>query len=257
MEQKITIFESNLTDGVMSRNKKFYQEGTSEEKIDQIFLQTRLNLGKKYGFDGKKVFQAKQKTATNGIVYPDGKYIALTENNMHKEDYWYEPLPADILIISNKYKNIVVGNQCADCPIIIAEDRKKGVTALSHCGAAYIDRLLPYQTIEALKKEYNSNSEDIYVYISSNAKKDHFIYDTYPVWAKNKEVWQDCIETYDNKYRIDMEKAILKQLEKQNITNITINPRDTITDENLASHYCEIRGNKNKTGQNFVGFYYH
>ena len=145
---------------------------------------------------------------------------------------------------------------CADCPIVIAEDRKKGVTALAHCGAAYIDRNLPSQIIEALQKEYKSNVDDIYVYISSGAKKENFIYDTYPHWATNKEVWKDCIEEENDKYKIDMYKAILKQLTDKQIKHIEINKIDTITNKDYASHYCRIRGNVEKSGQNFVGFYY-
>ena len=159
-------------------------------------------------------------------------------------------------MINNKYKGIVIGNMCADCPIVIAEDRKKGVTALAHCGAAYIDRNLPYQIIESLKKEYSSNSEDIYVYISSGAKKENFIYDTYPHWAKNDDVWIGCIDKKDNKYQIDMYKAIINQLKKQEIKNIEISEIDTITNQDYASHYCRIRGQENKSGQNFVGFFY-
>ena len=66
---------------------------------------------------------------------------------MTKDDYYDENIYCDILIISNKYPNVIVGNQSADCPIIIAEDRKLGVTALAHCGGSYVDYKLPVKTI--------------------------------------------------------------------------------------------------------------
>ncbi len=256
MKSQIKIFEANKKDGVMSRNKIFYNDELTQDEINEIFKQTRIKLGKKYGFNGLKMIQAVQKTELNKVEYPDGKYINITEKELTKDDYWYLNLEADILIISNKYKGIVVGNMCADCPIVIAEDRKKGVTALAHCGAAYINRKLPSQIIESLQKEYKSTIDDIYVYISSGAKKEKFIYDTYPHWATNKEVWKDCIEKTNSKYRIDMYKAILKQLEDKQIKNIRINKNDTITNIDYASHYSRIRGNEKKSGQNFVGFYY-
>ena len=186
MKSQIKIFEANKKDGVMSRNKIFYKYGLTQEEVNEIFKETRIKLGKKYGFDGLKIIQAVQKNNLNKVNYPDGKYINIKEKNLTKDDYWYLNLEADILIISNEYKGIVVGNMCADCPIVIAEDRRKGVTALAHCGAAYIDRNLPSQIIESLQKEYKSNVDDIYVYISSGAKKENFIYDTYPHWAINK-----------------------------------------------------------------------
>lgn len=256
MKSEIKIFESNLQDGIMCRNKKFYSDKLTQEEIDEIFKETRISLGKKYKFNGLKIIQPVQKTENNNVEYPDGKYVIINDNHLKKDDLWYERIETDIIIIEKKYKNIVIGNQCADCPIIIAEDRRRGVTALAHCGAAYIDRLLPKMVIESLEKSFNSKPSDIYVYISSFAKKDKFIYDTYPRWAKNKNVWDGCIDNIDSKYRIDMEKAILKQLAEKNIKNIKINEIDTITNPNYASHYCEIRGNKAKQGQNFVGFFY-
>ena len=123
---------------------------------------------------------------------------------MTKEDYWSEELPADILIISNKYKNIIVGNQMSDCPILIAEDRRLGVTALAHCGASYINRNLPIQTIMALENEYHSNLNDIYVYIGSCIKTESYVYDSYPPWPTNKEVWKDCIKKEQSLYKIDL-----------------------------------------------------
>lgn len=256
MESKIKIFETGIADGIMSRNKKFYKEGTSEEEIDRLFLHVRTEIGKKYGFDGKKMFQALQKTDSNKIEYSDGKYHIINDHDINNDDLWYVEIPSDILIISEKYKNIVVGNQMADCPILIIEDRNKGVTALSHCGAPYINRKLPYQTAEALIKEYNSNPEDLYVYIGSNSKKESYIYDRYPMWATNKEVWDEHIMENNNYYYIDMEGAMVKQLRSLGIKNIEISKIDTVIDNRYYSHSAFSKGNENKKGQNFVGFFY-
>ncbi len=256
METQITIFESGISDGIMSRNKKFYSNDMTQAEINQKFLETRIQLGKKYGFDGHKIFQALQKTETNNINYPDGKYIVLNEQNMELDDYWYEQLPADILIISNKFKKIVVGNQMADCPVIIVEDRKLGVTALSHCGSIYINRKLPAQTVQALQKEYNSNLDDIYIYIGSCAKKESYVYDKYPSWATNSDVWQKHITKRDNKYYIDITSAIVNQLKEIGVKNINVSNKDTITNDTFYSHRGASLGNESKLGQNFVGFFY-
>lgn len=256
MKSKITIFESNIEDGIMSRNKKFYPSTLTQDQIDEKFLQTRLKLGDKYNFNGKKIFQAAQKTETNNIKYKDGQYIVISDKNLKKDDYWYEELPADILIITKEYPNIVVGNQMADCPILIAEDRKLGVTALAHCGVSYIDRELPKQVIEALEYEYNSNLSDIYVYIGSCAKKETYIYETYPRWAINKKVWESYIIEDNNKYHIDITGAIINQLKNKGITNIRVSPNDTISDKKIYSHYAAVNNIPKAIGQNFVGFYY-
>ena len=175
---------------------------------------------------------------------------------MTKDDYYEEDLQADILVISKEYPNIIVGNPQADCPIIICEDRKKGYTALSHCGAPYIDRCLPIDALTALQDCCDSNIDDIYVYIGSCIHKESYIYDRYPKWAKNKSVWENYIKEKDNNYYIDLVGAILKQLETIGITHIEISPINTATDSNYYSHAEEARGNQKEGGQNFVGFYY-
>lgn len=257
MKSKITIFESGIADGIMSRNKKFYEEDTTIEEINEMFLKVRNNLGKKYGFNGKKIFQALQKNATNGVKYNDGTYHVINEEDINNDDLWFVEIPADILIISEKYKNIVVGNQMADCPVLIIEDRHLGVTALSHCGAPYINRNLPIQTAEALIKEFNSNPGNLYVYIGSNAKKESYIYDKYPTWATEKDVWENfIIKNNNNEFNIDMDGAIINQLESIGINNITISPKDTITNKEYYSHSASSKGNIRKKGQNFVGFFY-
>lgn len=256
MKSQIKIFETGIQDGIVSRNKKFYNNIENQEKINDIFLKVRQEIGRKIGFKGEKMFQASQKTSQNNDLYPDGKYIVITEENMMQEDYWYEQLPADILIISNKYKNIVVGNQMADCPVLIVEDRKLGVTALSHCGASYIDRYLPVDTIKALQKEYSSQLEDIYVYIGSCIKKDSYTYDCYPKWATNKDVWKEAITKKNDIYYIDLIKAITNQLNNIGIKNIEISPYDTATNPRFYSNAAASKGKKEKFGQNFVGFFY-
>lgn len=256
MESQIKIFETGTIDGMMTRNKKFYDESFSQEKINSIFYKTRQNIGKKYNFKGEKMLQANQKNNFNNVNYTDGKYVVIGDAHLKKNDYWYENIEADILIISNKYKNIVVGNQMADCPIVIVEDRKIGVTALAHCGASYIDRKLPIQIIESLQKEFNSEIDNLYVYISSCIKKNSYIYDKYPLWAKNDQVWKNAIIKEKNDYHIDLVTAILEQLEIKNIKNIEISPHDTATNPYFYSHFASYKGNKAKYGQNFVGFSY-
>lgn len=254
-ESKIFIFETGIEDGVFSENKKFYPSYFTKSDIRKQFLLTKKKIAEKYNFNEKKVFQAYQKTDKNKLNYEDGKYTVITEE-LIKDDCWYNLIPTDIFILTKATKGIVLGNQMADCPILIVEDREKDVTALSHCGASYIDRKLPAATIEALIKEYNSNIEDLYVYVGSCAKKENYIYDKYPLWATDKELWKDCIIEKEDGFHIDMNKAIRKQLENKGIKHIEESPIDTITSDKYYSHRASAMGQKEKLGQNFVGFYY-
>ena len=122
--------------------------------------------------------------------------------------------------------------------------------------ARYINRRLPKQTIEALKKEYNSKMEDIYVYVGSCAKKESYIYKTYPEWATNKHIWYEAIHKEKDGYHIDMIKAIKQQLKEIGIKHLEISPNDTITHKNYYSHAGYTRGKRTENGQNIVGFFY-
>ena len=205
-ESKIFIFETGIKDGVFSENKKFYPSYFTKNDIRKQFLQTKKKISEKYNFNDKKIFQAYQKTENNKLDYENGKYIVITDD-LIKEDCWYNLIPTDIFILSKKVKDVVLGNQMADCPILIVEDREKEVTALSHCGASYINRMLPVDTVKALIKEFNSNIDDLYVYVGSCAKKENYIYDKYPFWATDEKVWKG-LATYtgiqEDKSRIFM-----------------------------------------------------
>ena len=72
METRIKIFETNKQDGVLCRNKKFYDKDLSEDTIKQIFKETRHKLGLKNGFKGEKMFQANQKSPDKSDLYEDG-----------------------------------------------------------------------------------------------------------------------------------------------------------------------------------------
>ena len=253
--KKLVIFETNNKDGIMSRSKKFYPDTYSEEDIKQDFLKVRQKVGEKYGFSGLKILQPAQKDVETNLDYPDGTYKRIDGTCLLKEDLWYETIPADILVIDSNYQNIVIGHRAADCPVIIAEDRKKQVVAVSHSGALQINRKVPMYTISALQKEAGSNLNDIYVYIGSCIKKSSYVYDRYPNWATNASVWENCIEKKDNLYHIDLVTAIINQL---NIPkeHITISPVDTYKNPDYYSHLSEVKKESKPIGQNFIGAFY-
>ena len=254
-ESKIVIFEGNKEDGIFSKSPKFYDDKFNENDINKELKAARIRLGNKYKFNGLKMLQVTQKMEDNDD-YQDNKCIIVTEKHLKKEDYFDEEIKADILIISRKYKGVVLCHRMADCPILIAEDRKKEVTAITHCNLYHINRELPKELIKSLIKKFNSKPKDIYLYIGSHIHKENYIYDKYPPKATNKVVWKEAIEKIENDYHIDLIKAITNQLNEYNLAEIKISPIDTYSDDRYASHCAVCRGNKNKLGQNIIGFYY-
>lgn len=253
--KKLIIFETNNKDGIMSKSKKFYPASYTEREIDEEFKKTRIKIGKKYNIDGLKILQPAQKDVEQNVTYPDGTYKRIDNSYLIPKDLWNEKIPADILMIDSNYPNIVIGHRMADCPVIIAEDRKKHIVAISHCGALQINRKVPMYTIKALQTEVKSNPYDIFVYIGSCIKKESYVYDCYPNWATNDLVWKDCIEKKGSLYHIDLVTAIINQL-KIPKENIKISHIDTYKDPNYYSHLAEVKKESKPIGQNFVGAYY-
>jgi copper oxidase (laccase) domain-containing protein len=255
MKTQIQIFEGNQEQGIFSSAKKFYKEDTTEEEIFNSIKEARIKLGKKYNFDGLKMFQVTQKMSDSDI-YPDNKTIIIDESYMQKEDYFTEKLLADILIISNKYKKVALSHRMADCPVLILEDRKKGFTAIAHCGIYHINRGLPKALIKSMIFNCNSEPKDLYLYIGSYIHKESYIYDRYPKIATNKSIWKDAIEEQEDGYHIDLLKAIKNQIQEYDLGDIIVSNINTATTNNYASHYAANHGNNSKLGQNIVGFYY-
>ncbi|MBQ6477207.1 MAG: laccase domain-containing protein [Bacilli bacterium] len=254
MESQIVIFEANNNEGYFSKNEKFYPIKT-KKYIENKFLETRKNMGKHFGFNYLKMFEVRQKMQDNDD-YPDNKYVVLDDTHMQKEDFLDEEVHADILIISNKYPGIAVGHRQADCPVLILEDRKKGITAICHTNTIHINRELPKYLVKTMIDDFNSKASNLYLYIGSCVKKENYIYDRYPIWATNEKVWHDAIVKEEDGYHIDMEKAILKQVKIFDLKEIKVSPIDTAGDNQYASHTMLVKGHKDKAGQNFVGFYY-
>lgn len=255
MQSRIVIFEGNKEQGIFSRARKFYDNNIKEEEIKKQLREARIKLGKKYKFNGLKMLQLTQKMEDNK-EYPDNKSVIINKKHLKKYDYFDEIIKADILMITSKYKNIVLCHRMADCPVLIAEDREKEVTAITHCNMYHINRELPKELIKSLITKFNSNPKNIYLYIGSHIHKENYIYDKYPPKATNENVWKNAIEKIEDNYYIDLIKAIKNQLDEYDLPEIKISQIDTFSNEKYASHSAVFKGNLNKNGQNIVGFYY-
>lgn len=255
MKSQIVIFEGNQIDGIFSSDKKFYPDNYTKKDIFNSIKNNRINLGKKYGFSGLKMFQVLQKMEDNDDYF-DNKDVLIEEKYLTKADYFVEKIKADILVITNKYKGIALSHRMADCPVLILEDRHQGISAIVHCGIYHINRGLPKEFIKVMINKYQSKPEHLYLYIGSFIKKESYIYDAYPKIATNKEVWKDAIIKEKDGYHIDLLKAIMNQIEEFKLAEIKVSEINTAIDENYASHYAAVHGDRSKLGQNIVGFYY-
>ncbi len=256
---KLHIFESSILDGPISCDKKFYDKSLTNQDIKQDLLERRLKLGRKHGFDGKRIVIPFQKNSHCNEQYKNGKYILINEKIITGyEDLWNLNIPADILLLPKTITGLVIAYPVADCPVLIAEDVKNQVAGLAHCGSEYINRELPIDLIKALQEEVGSKTDDINVHISACASSQNYIYDTYPSWASNKKVWHNFITKETDGYHINLRGSIVNLLQKYNLnkTHINISQNDTISNPMYYSNSAAHFGNQNKNGRFLVGCFY-
>lgn len=250
-----TVRLSNLTESdrklIMQRHNLTSLDGFTDSDITRedksiIFRNHRDEFGKANGFDGSKMFMADQ-------MDKSGSYFEITPEYVEANPNGWTDIREDILIVTNKVPGVVVGHPVADCPVVMMADQKRGVAAVGHCSAELIDKKLPIMISKALK-EYGSATEDIQVLVSACAGR-NWTYDCYPRWALDDEVWKDCIIDENGIFKIDLRRAIKKQLDNEGIGNITFNMNDTITNDLYYSN-SEARNKTYKYGRQFEGLYF-
>jgi len=249
----------NLTEEDKRRlREKHNLEVLNPEELDlrpekaQIFLQHRLNMGKSMGFDGRKMFMVDQE-------HKQGTHFEIERDYVEANPNGWTDIPEDILVVTSKTPGVVIGHPVADCPVVMMVDRKNKISAIGHCSAEMIDRRLPYMIGEVLRRNYGSKADDIYTYISASIG-DSWTYDSFPKWAKDSKVWDNCIYMgEDGLFHINLKPAILSQLLLSGLERekIAFSEDDTATNENYYSNSM-ARGKdmKEKDGRHFAGMFF-
>ena len=225
----------------------FSGDFTKEEK-KKLFWEHRKLMGKAYGFDPHKMFMADQKDKS-------GSYFEITEDYVNENPNGWTDISEDILIITDKVPGVVIGHPVADCPVVMVEDVKNGAVAVAHCSADLIDKHMPYMAYQALKEAYDSNDDNIIAFVSACAGSE-WKYDQNPKFATDSHIWDGAIIEENGVFKIDVRKAIKKQLTG---LDIRFNYDDTITNPNYYSNSAAspYGGNdQTKYGRNFAGVFY-
>ena len=256
-----TIRYSNLTDEdkeMLSRihNIKIADLNDYDLAKDKgsIFRLHRKNLGQSMGFDGNRMFMADQ-------VHKSGTFFEVTQDYVEANPNGWTDIPEDILIVTENTPGVVIGHPVADCPVVMMIDRRQGISAIGHCSAELIDRRLPTMIGEVLQSVYGSRADDVFTYVSACAG-DGWVYDGFPKWAKDQQVWDRCIVYGDDGlFHIHLKPALLKQILSAGIQSdhVMFNMDDTILDPNYYSNSASSQmggQQESKYGRHFAGMFF-
>lgn len=221
----------------------------------QIFANHRRNFAEANGFDYNKMFMMDQNLKLSG---KRGSYFEITEDYVEANPKGWTDIAEDILI--TKVPDVAIGYPVADCPVIIMEDIAKGVTAVAHCSGELIDSRLPMMMADSLNDAYQTKDEDIRVAVGPMAGPNWTYTDNPPKWAHDYDFWlkTGAIIENDDKFKINLQKAITNQLAERNIdsSHIIYSSVDTILDREYYSNSESSKGNQKKYGRQFVGAIY-
>lgn len=260
---QLKYFYTTVKDGPMNTNRLYYNDKMTANEIKADFRSRRKMVGKKEGFDGTSILVASMKDRQSGDLYEDGKYKRIT-NEIVKEAYMksknndiFSYVDTDILTMNHTVTNVALCHAVDDCPVVFVRDNYIDAVSMAHCSGEYIDRYLPSQMIDAMQKEYGSSVTDLSVYVGPFIHGENYKWDTYPTWATNNKLWENCIKEEKGNFFIYLDEAIKNQLVERGIDkdSICISTLDTYTNPLFYSNSAG-RYNQEKQGKFYEGCFY-
>ena len=162
----------------------------------------RLVLSKQVHED--KVIDVDETNCGNGILY-ENKFTS-----------------ADALITNRK--NVPIAVFSADCVPVLFMDDKNGVIAAAHSGWRGTVQRIAQKTAGKMINKYGSNPADIMIAIGPSIQEDCFEVGDDVAEIFINEFGADIAKKYGERYHVNMQKAIIKQLTELGI------PRENIDD---------------------------
>ncbi len=210
--------EGGVSDGCYSSmNLRFNCDDTRENVLQNYKIMadtlgmdyTRLVLSKQVHED--IVHTASEDDIGNGVVKPN-KFTSV-----------------DALITDKK--GIPLVTLYADCVPLFFLDKRQGVIATAHSGWKGTVKRIGGKTIEKMKKDYGSRTEDILTAIGPSIQECHFEVGDEVAEIFIREFGSDTAVKYGEKYHVNMQKAIKKQFKECGI------PEENIDDCGICT-YC-------------------
>lgn len=229
---KLNVFVSSQRDGIMSKDKKYFPNLSTEER--ELLYETTLT----------KFFERRN------IKYED--VIVLTDKNNKVKSRSVSSVTQkskeSILILKdNNSKCVAV--ETNDYPVIIATantEEGQSVSAIALGTIENINNDLLHEIIESLLKETNAAPFEMTFYVGACPSKEKLTVD--PNLLTNSYIWNNTITKNKKKTYVDLRFAIFNALVKEIVdpNNIYFDSTDTTEDEKYFSEIGE------KPGKNLV-----
>lgn len=210
--------EGGVSEGCYSSMNFRFNCDDLRENVQTNFKIMANTLGMKY----ERLVLSKQThgDVIHNVTEEDCGNGILTENKFDSVD----------ALITDK-KGIPMVTLFADCVPLFFLDKKQGVAALAHSGWKGTVKRIGQKTVEKMKKEYGSRPEDILSAIGPSIQECHFEVGDEVAEIFLKEFGMETAVKYDEKYHVNMQKAIERQLLESGI------PQENIDNCGICT-YC-------------------
>lgn len=231
---KLNIFTSTTKDGIMSKDKKFFEKLTTKER--ELLYENTI----------RRFFESK------GINYKD--VIIMTENNNKMSSRVVTQTTTKtkeaILILKETTPNLTVAVETTDYPIIVAnakDENDKNITAIALGTIENINNGIIHEIIESLIKETNAAPFEMTFYIGACPNQTNFLLEDTSVLT-NTQIWKDTTIKKRKKTYLDLRYAIFNNLISEIVdpNYIYFDSTDTKEDPKYFSNFAE------KPGKNLV-----
>lgn len=217
-----------------SLNLRFHCEDTKENVLENFRL-----AAEGLGMDFERLVLSRQ-------VHEDVVHT-VTEadlgNGITRENRFTS---ADALITDQKHIPIVT--LFADCVPLFFLDRRQGVIALAHSGWKGTVKRIGQKTVQKMKSEYGSRPEDILAAIGPSIQVCHFEVGDDVAERFIREFGEETAVKYGDRYHVDMQKAILLQLQEEGIRQVDDCGICTYCNSDLLFSHRKTNGRRGNMG---------
>lgn len=230
---KLNVFISSQKDGIMSQDKKFFPNLSSEER--KLLYETTLT----------RFFERRSLKYEDVVILPEKNNVIKSRSIASVTTKSKEA----IYLLKETIKDKCVAVETSDYPVIIATantEDNKSVSAIALGTIENLNNGLLHEIIESLMKETNAAPFEMTFYIGACPSKEKLVVD--PNLLTNSYIWKDTTTKMKKKTFLDIRYAIFNTLIKEIVdpNNIYFDSTDTTEDDKYFSDLGE------KPGKNLV-----